>query len=164
MRRDSAMTGDDSVGIVLDTYGDRRTGYFFLVNAAGARADGLISDPEHPSFDWDGIWDARTRRTPDGWTAEIVVPARTLNFAAGLPAWGVNLQRFVARERVTLRWASPTLDSFFYDLSRAGALEGVEDLHQGYGLEVSPYWLGRTRSLFGGASHAWQGAAGGDIA
>jgi len=29
MRRDGDMTGDDTVSIVLDTYGDRRTGYFF---------------------------------------------------------------------------------------------------------------------------------------
>ena len=29
MQRDGDMTGDDTVSIVLDTYGDRRTGYFF---------------------------------------------------------------------------------------------------------------------------------------
>src|ERR1700733_37431 len=66
MRRDGDMTGDDSITIVLDTYGDRRTGYFFKVNTAGARADGLISDPQSVSLDWDGIWDARVARTPDG--------------------------------------------------------------------------------------------------
>jgi len=39
MRRDGDVTGDDTVSIVLDTYGDRRTGYFFQINAAGARVD-----------------------------------------------------------------------------------------------------------------------------
>ncbi|MDW8129010.1 MAG: DUF5916 domain-containing protein [Bryobacterales bacterium] len=162
-RRDGQMRGDDAVGVVLDTYGDRRTGYFFFVNAAGARADGLISDPEHPSLDWDGIWDARTRRTAEGWTAEILVPARTLNFTPGLEAWGANFQRYVPRERVTLRWTGVTLDAFFYDLSRAGALAGVGDLRQGYGLEASPYSLGRTTAQFGPGSRAWQGATGGDV-
>lgn len=163
LRRDGPMAGDDTVGIVLDTYGDRRTGYFFFVNAAGARSDGLISDPEHPSFDWDGIWDARTARSADGWSAEIVIPARTLSFTAGLNSWGANFERFVARERLRLRWASPQLDSFFYDLSRAGSLRGVEDLRQGLGIELSPYWIGRTQSRFGGAPRAWQSAAGADI-
>jgi hypothetical protein len=37
------MTGDDSIAIVLDTFGDRTTGYYFRVNAAGARQDGLIT-------------------------------------------------------------------------------------------------------------------------
>lgn len=162
-RRDGDMRGDDTVGIVLDTYGDRRTGYYFIVNAAGARADGLIADPEHPSFDWDGIWDARARRTEEGWTAEILIPARTLNFTRGLEAWGVNFQRFVARDRITLRWAGATLDAFFYDLSRAGVLTGVGDLRQGYGVELSPYLLGRTVEQFSRAPRAWQGAAGGDV-
>jgi hypothetical protein len=62
MQRDGDMTGDDTVSIVLDTYGDRRTGYFFQINAAGARVDGLISRSESASLDWDGIWDARTAR------------------------------------------------------------------------------------------------------
>jgi len=163
MQRDGTMAGDDTVGVVLDTYGDRRTGYFFIINAAGARADGLISDPEHPSYDWDGIWDARAARGEAGWSAEIVIPSRTLNFTPGLESWGLNLQRFVARERITLRWASPTLDAFFYDLSRAGSLTGVGDLKQGLGIEISPYAIGRMKEFFGRSPRAWQGAEGMDL-
>ncbi len=163
MQRDGNVRGDDSVTIVLDTYGDKRTGYFFQVNAGGARVDGLIDGPEHPSFDWDGIWDARTARTKTGWSAEIVIPSRTLNFTPGLKSWGLNLERFAARDRVTLRWVSPTLDSFLYDLSRAGSLTGVESLKQGFGIEVSPYAAGRMKELFGQSPRAWQGAEGLDV-
>ena len=139
MRRDGDLTGDDTVSIVLDTYGDRRTGYFFQINAAGTRVDGLISTADSVSLDWDGIWDARTARTPDGWSAEIVIPSRTLSFTPGLNDWGLNLERFVPRERLWLRWSSPTLDSFLYDLSRAGRLTGVGEVQQGKGLEITPY-------------------------
>jgi hypothetical protein len=163
MRRDGDMTGDDTVSIVLDTYGDRRTGYFLQINAAGARADGLISNPQSASLDWDGIWDARAARTPDGWSAEIVIPARTLSFTRGLNDWGLNVQRFVAREQLSLRWSSPTLDSFLYDLSRAGTLTGFGGLEQGKGLEFTPYVTGRTKRFFGMSPRAWQGAAGGEI-
>src|SRR5262249_35373920 len=58
MVRDGNQSGDDSVAVVLDTYGDHRTGYYFQINAAGARVDGLIDHPEDVSLDWDGIWDA----------------------------------------------------------------------------------------------------------
>jgi hypothetical protein len=164
MKRDDEMEGDDTVAVVLDTYGDKRTGYAFRVNAAGARADGLISGPEHLSMDWDGIWDARTARTEDGWSAEIVIPSRTLSFTPGLDEWGANFERFVARDRVTLRWSSPTLDSFLYDLSRAGKLTGVGELEQGRGIEVSPYMIGRVKNSFEGpSSRAWQGAPGMDV-
>ncbi len=164
LKRDASFEGDDSISIVLDTYGDRRTGYLFQVNAAGARADGLISGPDRFSYDWDGIWDARTARTEAGWSAEIEIPVRTLSFTKGLQSWGLNMERFVPREgRIWLRWASPTLDSFLCDLSRAGSLEGVGGLEQGRGLEVSPYTTGRAKDSFGGTPRAWQGAAGLDV-
>src|SRR2546430_16551899 len=117
MRRDGDMTGDDTVSIVLDTYGDRRTGYFFQINAAATRVDGLISTPESVSLDWDGIWDARAARTADGWSAEIVVPTRTLSFTRGRDEGGVNIQRSVPRQSTWLRRSPPTPDSFCYDLS-----------------------------------------------
>ena len=164
MRRDGDLTGDDTVSIVLDTYGDRRTGYFFQINAAGTRVDGLISTADSVSLDWDGIWDARTARTPDGWSAEIVIPSRTLSFTPGLNNWGLNLERFVPRERLWLRWSSPTLDSFLYDLSRAGRLSGVGEVQQGKGLEITPYAVGKTKQFYGaGSSRSWQGAVGGEV-
>jgi hypothetical protein len=163
LHRDGDMEGDDSVAVVLDPYGDRRTGYLFRINADGARADGLISGPEQASLDWDGIWDARTQRSPEGWSAEIWIPSRTLNFTRGLSTWGLNLERFIARDRTVLRWASPTLDSFLPDLSRAGALDGVESLRQGRGLEFSPFAVGRFTNYFAPGSPVWQGQAGGDM-
>jgi hypothetical protein len=163
MRRDDEMLGDDKISLVLDPYGDHRTGYFFQINAVGARSDGLVSNPESASLDWDGIWDARTARTADGWSAEIVIPSRTLSFGRGLNVWGLNVERYIPRERLTLRWSSPTLDSFLYDLSRAGRLTGMEALEQGKGLEFSPYGVARTRQSFPGGERSWQGAIGGDI-
>jgi hypothetical protein len=162
LARDSRVGGDDVLSVVLDTYGDRRTGFLFEINAAGARTDGLISDPEHVSLDWDGIWDARVARGAQGWSAEIEIPVRTLSFAPGLKTWGLNLDRWVARERMSLRWSSPTLDSFFYDLSRAGSLTGMGELNQGRGLELAPYTVARTREQFGQSPRSWQGAVGAD--
>ncbi len=163
MQRDGNVEGDDTVAVVLDTYGDQRTGYFFRINSAGARVDGLVSGPEHPNLDWDGIWDARTARFDGGWSAEISIPSRTLAFSRGLSQWGANFERHVARDRTVLTWASPTLDSFFYDLSRAGNLEGMEGLRQGLGLDVSPYVSGRMKGLFQEKDRVWQGSLGFDV-
>jgi hypothetical protein len=164
MQRDGKVEGDDTVAVVLDTYGDRRTGYFFRVNAAGARVDGLIAGPEQePRLDWDGIWDARTARMSDGWSVEIVIPANTLSFTKGLAEWGVNFERNIALDRTVLRWTSATLDSVLYDLSRAGALAGVAVLEQGRGIEVGPFAVGRSQTDFRQGTRVWQGQPGADI-
>src|SRR5215813_6716715 len=163
MGRDGATKTDDTVSIILDTYGDHRTGYFFQINAVGTRTDGLISNPESASLDWDGIWDARTTRLPDGWSAEIVIPSRTLSFTRGLDEWCLNLERYVTRERLALRWSSPTLDSFLYDLSRTGTLAGLGELQQGKGIEFAPYGIGKTKEFYGQSPRSWQATAGGEV-
>ena len=147
-RRDGDVSGDDTLSIVIDSYGDRRTGYFFQTNAAAARVDGLIAVVDDAGLDWDGIWDIRTHRHEEGWSAEFVIPVQSLSFTPGLGGWGVNFERHVARERMRLRWTSPTLDSFIYDLSRAGIMSGTEELRQGRGIQISPYLVGRTAKQF----------------
>ncbi len=143
LQRDADLEGDDTVALVLDTFGDGRTGYLFRINAGGARQDGLISGKEDFSLDWDGLWDARVRRTGEGWTAEIALSARSLRFRLGLQQWGFNAERYVARERLTLRWTGASRDARLEDLQRAGALSGVAALRQGLGLAAAPYALGR---------------------
>jgi hypothetical protein len=166
MQRDGNMTGDDTLSIVLDTLHDHRTGYLFEVNAAGARLDGLISDPNtrDPKLDWDGIWNVRTRRTAAGWTAEISLPAQTIRFVRASGVWGFNVQRYVAREQLTLRWTGTTLDSNLLDMRRAGNLVGVQNLDQGWGLTISPYALGRYEDDHVTGHDFTQGQAGGDFA
>src|SRR5262249_43835141 len=65
--------------------------------------------------------------------------------------------------RITLRWASPTLDSLFCDMSRAGSISGLGDLRQGAGVEISPFAVGRMKDIFSASPRAWQGSEGLDF-
>lgn len=164
LQRDGNIDGDDSVDFVLDTFGDKSTAYWFLVTAGGARADGLVSASSGgaPSLDWDGVWNAAARRTATGWTAEVVIPARTLHFKRGADAWGFNIARQVARKQMILRWTAIPHDAGFFDLRRAGRLEGLGGLRQGIGLAVAPFGVGadlRSRP----APSATSGHAGVDV-
>ncbi len=152
LQRDAPQGGDDSVAFLFDTFGDGRTGYFFRVNAGGARQDGLVIGGElSSSTDWDGLWEAKTRRTAAGWTAEIRLSAKSLRFHPGRDSWRMNIERYVAKGRVTLRWAAASHDARLTDLGRFGELRGLAGLHQGLGIAVSPYTLGRTTHLAGAA-------------
>ena len=143
MGRDGELEGDDHVLVVLDTFGDRRNGFFFGVTPRGARAEGQIANnAESLNFDWDGIWDAAARVDGEGWTAELAIPFKTLRFRAGLPAWGLNVQRYLARRQETHRWTAARRDVWISNLSEAGRLEGLEGARQGRGLDVRPYLSG----------------------
>ncbi len=103
MGRDGELEGDDHVMVVLDTFGDRRNGFFFAVTPRGARAEGQISNnSESLNFDWDGIWDAAARVDGEGWTAELAIPFKTLRFRKevdGLGAQRPALRRAPAGDR-----------------------------------------------------------------
>ncbi|HYN01575.1 MAG TPA: DUF5916 domain-containing protein, partial [Vicinamibacteria bacterium] len=158
MGRDGDLEGDDHVLVVLDTFGDRRNGFFFAVTPRGARAEGQISNnSESLNFDWDGIWDAAARVDGEGWTAELAIPFKTLRFKKEIAAWGLNVQRYVARRQETDRWTAARRDVWISNLSEAGRLEGLSGARQGRGLDVRPY-------LSGGATDgAGEVKAGGDV-
>lgn len=161
--QDADQSGDDTVSILLDTFNDRRTGYYFQINAAGGRLDGLIAGPGNFSTDWDGIWNARTVRTADGWTAEIWIPAQTLNFVGGNALWGLQFDRSIVRDQTELRWASPTLDANLWDMRRAGEMEIDAPLKQGHGIEFAPYTRGTMTRNNVPEYRNWTGAAGGEL-
>ena len=142
LQRDGSQSDDDHVTLVLDTLGARRLGYWFQVNAGGARRDGLNVNASTDD-NWNGIWDAAVQHTSSGWNAEIAISAQSLQFDSGAAAWGLNIGRYVARDQLSLRWTGITLDSDIQDLRRAGVLRGVGGLEQGLGFDVQPYALAR---------------------
>ena len=137
--RDASLSGEDHIKLVLDTFQDGRSGYIFAVNPGGARWDGLVANRgEGENSEWDASWEAVTARSPEGWSAEIRIPIRSLIFKEGLDAWGFNIERRIQRFQETSRWASPRRDFRVGHTSRAGLLAGLPDFSLGLGLSIRP--------------------------
>ncbi len=137
--RDGDFEAEDHLILVLDPFQDGRSGYVFAVNPGGARLDALV-DPggEDVNRNWDGEWEAATRRDAAGWTAEIRIPIETLRFRRDLSEWSFNVQRRLQRLQETSRWASPRQDYSVFQTSRAGLLTGLPRFDLGLGLGLRP--------------------------
>ena len=72
-RRDD-QTASDQIIVMIDSYRDRRTGYEFVVNPAGVKADYAIYNDGDEDDAWDAIWDVETVVDSLGWTAEFRIP------------------------------------------------------------------------------------------
>ena len=137
--RDAGLGNEDHIRFVLDTYLDGRSGYIFAVNPSGARFDALVADQgEGENSNWDAIWDAGTQRLPDGWSAEIRIPIRSLSYKRGLREWGFNIQRRVQRTQNVSRWAGARLDYRIMQTIHAGRITDLPEFDVGVGLSVSP--------------------------
>jgi len=171
LQRDQSFAADDRFMFTVDTYADGRSGYFFEINPAGAMGDGLVTQQIGATGglavnrSWDGVWNARVARTASGWTAEIEVPLRTINFDPNAAAWGINFQRTVRRKNEESVWAGWARNQGLTSMASAGRLVGLADLSQGLGLDIRPYLSGSTGAAPGrgapGGVH--RGAIGGDI-
>jgi hypothetical protein len=140
-QRDAGLGSDDRFMWILDTFLDGRSGYFFEINPAGLMGDGLLrqSSGSNVNKSWNGIWDARVVRGSLGWTAEIAIPFRTLNFDPKLAAWGINFQRTVRRKNEESLWSGYRRTEGLTSPIHAGRLTGLAGLSQGLGLEARPY-------------------------
>jgi hypothetical protein len=139
MKRDEFLSADDRFMWTMDTFLDQRSGYFFEMNPSGLMADALMGAGGGNSREWDGIWNARVRQSEIGWTIEIDIPFRTLNFDPNAPAWGINFQRTVRRKNEESLWTGHLRNQGLRRMSNAGLLIGINDVGQGKGIDVKPY-------------------------
>jgi Domain of unknown function (DUF5916)/Carbohydrate family 9 binding domain-like len=146
MRRDSNnVFQNDNVQLVIDTFYDRRSGVLFQTNALGVISDQEVSDERNFNRDWNAVWDVKAARTEDGWSAEFVIPFKSLRYrAAGPQTWGFNIQRRIPwkNERSYLSGVPASYGGRgIYKLSSAATLVGLEVPPQGRNLELKPYGI-----------------------
>ncbi|MGH9219894.1 MAG: DUF5916 domain-containing protein [Vicinamibacterales bacterium] len=163
MQRDQSFESDDRFMFAIDPFFDGRTGYFFEINPSGAMGDGLISGPTGGGFggfggemekSWDGIWLARVRQTATGWTAEVEIPFKTVNFNPDTETWGANFQRTVRRKNEESLWTGWLRDEGLTRMSNAGRIGGITGISQGIGLDLKPYLLGAATAAPGRSAPA----------
>jgi hypothetical protein len=137
-RRDN-QTASDQIILLLDSYHDRRTGYEFVVNPVGVKADYAIYNDGDEDNAWDAVWDVATRIDSLGWTAEYRIPLSQLHYSArDVNTFGILIWREVQRYTEVVTWplyhqSKPGFTSQFGDLT------GLEGLASPGHLEVTPY-------------------------
>ncbi len=147
MRRDAVVDDDDYFEMVIDTYHDQRSAYYFITNAHGSRRDAqLANEGRNYNPAWDGVWECKARITGEGWFLEIAIPWKTLRFPEqDASTWGINCARMIRRKNEHVYWQLIPRHlggAAIFRLSEAGSLQGMTGLKMGGNLELRPYFLG----------------------
>jgi hypothetical protein len=149
LRRDTnGLRNNDHIGVMFDTFYDRRSGFAFYTNPLGARADYAVVDEGGSNTDWNPVWTSATGRFDGGWIVEMAIPFKSLRYRAGKnQVWGVQLRRSVRRKN---EWAylTPVPQSLagpqaLNRISAAGTLVGLDLPEAGKNLELKPYAVSR---------------------
>jgi hypothetical protein len=149
--RDRVTEADDVFRIMIDSFNDRENALNFIVTPAGTRIDMAVSaDGLESNYDWNGHWQAATRRHPDGWSAEIRIPLSTLRFRS--MGGRVRMRLLVARrsaarsEIATFPAVSPEFNMALQRPSLAHEIE-LEAAAPANPVYLTPYTLGANQRV-----------------
>jgi hypothetical protein len=139
-RRDQFSNAEHFI-VILDPYLDRRTGYSFIVSAAGVRSDYYHPADAEGSRDYgfNPVWSASVSRDSTGWFAELRIPFSQLRFIAGEEqTWGMNINRWMPGRNEDVYWVViPRSETGF--MSRFGTLTGIKGIRPSRRIELLPY-------------------------
>ncbi len=152
MRRDSNnILQNQNFTIALDTFNDNRNSVFFQTSPLGVQRDQAVTD-EGNSVDgnWNAVWDVRTQRSDQGWTAEFAIPFKSLRYDSNPDqVWGLMLRRIIRRKN---EWDFITpMPSYLgnraiFFVSMGARLVGIETPPSGLDLELKPYAIAGLRT------------------
>ena len=137
-RRDT-QTDSDWFMVAVDPYFDKRSGYAFYANPAGAITDSALSNDVNQDDSWDGVWETKAAVNGDGWAIEFRIPFNQIRFPKKDEyVWGINFRRMVRRknEESSFNWVPKSEAAF---VSRFARLEGLQGISPGGRVEFMPY-------------------------
>ncbi len=144
-RRDASLNADE-LYVGIDSYHDRRSGFYFGVYASGTVVDGTLYNDSWDDNSWDGVWDAATRIDSLGWTAEMRIPYSQLRFPKqDQYVWGVNFARQIVRKNERDDFVLvPKKESGW--VSRFADLDGLHDINPPRKIELLPFIVGKGKA------------------
>ncbi|MDR1919656.1 MAG: carbohydrate binding family 9 domain-containing protein [Tannerellaceae bacterium] len=130
----------DAVAIIFDSYADKRTGFAFVLTAAGSHADFLCENLGSDDYTWNAVWDGKTSVDDKGWYAEFCIPLSQLRYSTHKEEqeWGMHAIRIIDRKMeydqlyLIPRNNKGAIFSF-------GTLTGISGLPKSRRIELSPY-------------------------
>lgn len=147
-RRDNLLNSERII-VSIDTYNNKRNSVSFAVTASGVRGEYFHStDNEYDrDYAFNPVWEAKSKMTDFGWTAEMRIPLNQLRFNEQKEmVWGLNLNHWAPDIREDSYWVLIPKDQNGW-ASRFGSLEGLEGIKQNPRIETLPYFANNTNIL-----------------
>ena len=105
LKRDFAGGTTDIFGVNLDTFKDKLNSFNFAVSPLGVQRDGLVSNGNELSTDWDNKWYSKVTNYNDRWEVEMAIPFKTIRYRVDQNSneWLVNFTRLDQSQKFSER-------------------------------------------------------------
>jgi len=150
MRHDASQDifQNENISITIDTFHDKRSGYYFMTNPLGARRDVQFQSEQQNNGEWNPVWNPKAQRFDGGWTAEVAIPFKSIRYPAGEnQVWGIQFRRVVRwkNESTYLTAIPPGVGAGgVYRLQDEATLVDLKVPAAGRNLDILPFATART--------------------
>lgn len=140
LTRREGFSNNDMVGVMLDTFLDRRHAYLFVANPLGVQMDGVASDGAmDDDYSFDTVWESRGRLTPFGYVVWMAIPFKSLRFSnASEQRWGIAFVRSIVRNNEMSYWPYVTR-RVTGTVHQLGTATGLRNISPGRNVQFIPY-------------------------
>jgi hypothetical protein len=108
-KRGTRFQGEDTVAFTIDPFHTHQPvdRSFFQVNPLGTQF-AYLGGGRATKLEWEGKWQAAARIVADGWTVEMAIPWKILNYPAvkGPTTCGINFDRYQPRTNTRSWWSN----------------------------------------------------------
>lgn len=145
LRRDFDFGPNENISIYFDPFSDRTNGFTFGITPYGVQREGLVTERENVSEEWDNKWFSEVHNEGKYWTAELAIPFKTIRYSEDTREWNLQFIRNDLNNNERSTWTAVPIQFRASNLIYAGSLLW-EDPPPPPGMNVSviPYVAGNT--------------------
>ena len=105
LKRDFNWGRNDNLMIYFDPYDDFTNGFGFGISPAGVQREGLVTNVQDFSTDWDNKWYSAVKDNGDSWHFEIAIPFKSIRFNPKIRHWNVVFLRQDVKNNEQSTWS-----------------------------------------------------------
>ena len=152
---DGDLRDTDSIYILIDTFFDTKSFYYFATNIIGAKSDGTIPKGSRTvNYSWDGSWKSFSQKTEFWWSTEIAIELSSIfDKPVKNKTFGLSLCRVVPRLEESIFQSDPldpafkidelrnlkVLDLFDAEEQTEAEKRAAEQIEMGKRIRIIPY-------------------------
>ena len=146
-KRDFSFGKNDNFLVAIDPFNNMTTGFAFGLNAYGAQWDGTMYDGRSVDLNWDTKWYSEVAFDEKKWTAEIVIPFKSIRYNYNLEQWGISFSRLDLKASEKSGWTPVPRQFPSITMAYSGVLEWDNPPpSQGSNISFIPYLSGEMDS------------------
>ncbi len=140
LRRDFEWDLNDNFTVYLDPFGDGQNGFTFNVTPLGVEREGMIFNGQEVANQWDNKWRSAVKMHADRWTAEMVIPFKSIRYRGNTQQFKMNFARHDLKNNQRSSWSPVPIAYWISSLAYTGTVYFEEPLpHPGANISIIPY-------------------------